>query len=203
MSLVQTFISTNFIVVGGDQRAILGDGKQQDDIKKIHKLNNTTIIGMTGKILDNFRLFENFVNYDLSKRDVVIDETYPQLADIISERFNLYKKKKLIDNVYSIVCGWDGTKFSGRTFFINSSQKNLDYQGIFNITPSVGHPSFINCGKNEHGYKFKELYDINNHETILNFKNIFKNVIKAGVKFDDGINSNYDFEQIKRKDIGE
>ena len=41
-----------------------------------------------------------------------------------------------------------------------------------------------------------------NPQNILQFKNLFKDVIARGIKFDNSINNKITFEKIRRVDVG-
>lgn len=72
MSLVQAFIYKDFIVVGGEKKATLQGGIVVDNFNKVVKLNEVIIIGMTGTVEGNARLFSQFLNGDLSKKWTIL-----------------------------------------------------------------------------------------------------------------------------------
>lgn len=57
MSLVQAYINENFILVCGEQKAQLTNGTIIENFIKVHKINNSTIIGLTGTIEGNYIVF--------------------------------------------------------------------------------------------------------------------------------------------------
>ncbi len=69
MSLVQAYINENFILVCGEQKAQLTDGTIIENFIKIHKINPSTIIGLTGTIEGNYALFSDYINEDFTLKN--------------------------------------------------------------------------------------------------------------------------------------
>ena len=202
MSLVQAIITKNFILVCGEQKAIMTDGTIRNDYIKIQKLSDTVIIGMTGNIEDNRTLFSEYVNLHLKKFDDV-QPSYQEVINKTTESFlyitNDADKCGIEFDVISIVCGWDGSQFTGKCFFHGGDQSK---KGIFDIVPTEKEPyNFVTCGEDRHHDALIKYINMQSSHTILNFKNCFKDVLKEGIKFDETINDKYSFETIRKGDI--
>lgn len=198
MSLVQAYVHNDFIVVGADEKAIFED-HISDTYRKIYKLNSTTIVGMCGSIGGNVHLFGNYINSDFSINIACENMTFTEIKNDLINTFN--EKQAILNmfSVHSIVCGWDGEKMVCYTMFTQDSDP--DVNGIHEIIPNGNDARIVNCGDlrhNENAIAFgKEINNIN----ILQLKNLFRQVIDAGVQFDNTINKNIDFETIRKYDV--
>lgn len=195
MSLVQAYISENYILVCGEQKATV-NGVIVENFKKVYKLNDTTIIGMAGTIEGNYRLFSDYVNTDFSINATFCQKKYLEIeADLIN------KYKNNVDflhnhNVISIICGWDGFKMTGKTFFTNFKQP------INDLTPDYPeHVRLVNCGLDKHKENAERISQLKNPKNLLQLKNLFMDVIDEGIKFDNTINKNINYEKIRRIDV--
>lgn len=196
MSLVQAYIYNDFIVVGGENRAVINN-TIVDDYKKVFKLNECTIIGFTGSIAGNACLFSDYINSNLSLTELCKNSTYQDivehLIDTYYENFDFINSK----GIYSIVCGWDGSKMTGKAFFAHNINKPLD--GIIDITPlNKKYLRLVNCGLDRHYNLANEFISRLETCNIPTVKNIFKNVINEGISFDYTINNILTFEEIKK-----
>lgn len=200
MSLVQAFIYKDFIIVGGEKRAVLQDGEIIDNFNKVLKLNECVIIGMTGTIEGNACLFSNFINRDFSMKKKNFDLDYNEMIEVTNRSY--YGNQEFLNehSVHSVVCGWDGEKLTGVSYFTNDN--NTDYNKPIDLTPEYdGHMRVVNCGMNEHYLEACRLFEKNKPNNILQFKNLFRDVIDNGIKFDPSINNNVSFETIIRKNV--
>lgn len=204
MSLVQAFIYKDYIVVGGDSRATFINNTISETYRKVFKLNKFVIVGLTGSIGANACLFGDYINKDFSLSQLCTNSSY---NDIINHLTDVYYKNldliNTIDNgvgLHSIICGWDGTKMTGKAFF--SKDDNPDLVGINDVTPSSNDQlRIVNCGLSAHYQNAIKFVAEENPKNILQIKNIFKNVVDTGVKFDGSINKNIIFEKIKKNDM--
>lgn len=202
MSLVQAYIYKNFILVGGDQLAILSNGQVIDNFVKVRKINNNVIIGMSGTIEGNATLFSYFVNNDLTIKEKNLALTYEDIIRITHKSYfenNDFLQKH---SVHSVVCGWDGYKFTGYSYFTKDNDKSMNRP--IDLTPdSDSQVKIINCGMHEHYMEAIRLLEENNPSNIniRQFKNLFRDVIDKGVKFDKTINHNITFEAIRKVDV--
>lgn len=196
MSLVQAYISENFILVCGEQKAILSNGIVIDDFVKIRKINNTTIIGMTGTIEGNFELFSDYINNDFSLKTLPHPSNYSDIENKIINNFNNKFDYLQKNRVISFICGWDGYRMTGKTFFTN-----LEHP-INDLAPEYpGHVRIVNCGLDEHEKNAKKIARNKNPQNLMQYKNLFKDVIDEGIKFDNTINKSINFERIRRIDV--
>lgn len=196
MSLVQAFIYKDFIIVGGEQRAIFNTHISENYVK-VFKLNSTTIVGFTGSISGNALLFGDYINEDFSLSELC-NSSYNEIENHLSEKFHQNISFLEEVGIHSIVCGWDGIKMTGKAFFTNDPITN----GIFDITPeSLDQLRIVNCGEPQHYNNVISLGQKLNNINILQLKNLFKDVISIGVNFDSTINDNVTFEQIRKVDV--
>lgn len=86
---------------------------------------------------------------------------------------------------------------TGKTFF-----SNLGRNAINDLTPKYsGHIRLVNCGLDMHNENAEKMSRLNPPKNILQLKNMFKDVIDEGIKFDNTINKNITFQKIKRSDF--
>lgn len=199
MSLVQAYIYKDFIVVGGDGRVIF-DTHISESYKKVYKLNDTTIIGMAGSIGGNACLFGDYINEDFSLSNLCHNSSY---NDIINHLTKVYTQNRVLldeKGIISIVCGWDGQKMTGKSFFTKTGNTVLD--GISDLTPkNENEVRVINCGLDIHYENALNLGKQVKNINILQMKNIFRNVINSGIEIDKTINDNITFEKIRKVDV--
>lgn len=203
MSLVQAFIYKDFILVCGEQRANLDDGIVVENFIKVRKLNSTTIIAMTGTIEGNAKLFIDYINPDFTVKENVYNQTYNDVERCVIENFYNNYDYFQIKSVHSIICGWNGQKMTGKAIF-TKDENDPDMNPINDLTPAFPeHVRFISCGLDQHRINAETLGKEKQCVNILQFKNLFKDVIELGIKFDDSINNNLTFEKIRRIDVNE
>lgn len=199
MSLVQAYIRNDFIVVCGENRAVINN-KTNENFRKVFKLNKYTIIGFTGSIAGNACLFGDYVNSNLSLTQLCMNSTYQEIVTHLIDTY--HKNFDFINNkgIHSIVCGWDGEKMTGKTFFTKDNNASLN--GIKDVTPeNQNFLRVVNCGLNKHYENAYKFYKESEPSNIVQVKNVFKNVIDVGVKFDDTINNTLTFEKIRKSDF--
>ena len=200
MSLVQAFIYKDFIVVGGEKKATLQGGIVVDNFNKVVKLNEVIIIGMTGTVEGNARLFSQFLNGDLSKKMDHPNLSYNEMIAITNKSY--YDNQKFLNDhtIHSVVCGWNGKKLKGVAYFIETGKDK--FTGPIDVTPQYDNEiSIVNCGRNEHYWDAYKLLEKNNPRNILQIKNLFRDVIDIGMKYDKSINNNISFEKIRKIDV--
>lgn len=193
MSLVQAIISNSFILMCADKRITFNSGEISDDFIKIFKLNNNILIGITGNTEDNQKLFRDYIKVNVEKMQLEIcnnNISYDEFNSIISKRFEKLNKIATF-NVYSMICGWNGVQFVGKTFYTSTGMTDV-------IPKDKNDVKIISSGDSRHFENFmriKDHYDF----SILGMKNTFKDVLSIGTKFDKSISNNYIFEQLKNK----
>lgn len=216
MSLVQAVITDNFLLFGADKKGIMDGTKEYyENCNKLIKLNKEIIFGCTGGILDNFKLFEGFCSYSeqvgLIPSDNSFDLSYNEFVKIISVRFeNMYKehidsKNTIRYDIKSLIGGFNGEEFEVTLF-------NLDDKCSFedNIVKAYKPTNFpykgVTAGETIHSDNlhigvYKTYREYGENITILQYKNIMKDVFEKGMEIDETINNNICFERIKRKDV--
>ncbi len=192
MSLVQAVICDQFALVCGEQQANLDSGGVLHNFKKVFKLNECVIIGLSGVIEDNYYLFQDYLNMDFTVKEDCAD-SLEEVFKTVSARHREMAEQGECD-VFSLVCGWNGSGFEGKSFFVDSA-------GNSSITDAKPEHSMeaklISCGDNRHYDNFltcMKRYGFN----ILGLQNTFRDVLSLGIKFDDFIDTNAWFEVIKR-----
>lgn len=214
--MVQAILTDRFVLAAAETRAVKPDGSIIDDVNKLIKVNNEVIFGCTGGIEDNYKLFYGFCNYSkqsgLIKMGQPVNISYIDFVEIIINRFN--EMKRIHDDpnnaikfeIMSVVCGYNGSEFEAILFCLTSN--NYIANGITTIHKSSNFPfKCITAGRIEHKEEFDRVanyYHENttcDFSTILQYKNILKEVFSNEAKIDSEINSNIKFETIKLKDV--
>lgn len=192
MSLVQAVICDQFALVCGEQQANLDSGGVLHNFKKVFKLNECVIIGLSGVIEDNYYLFQDYLNMDFTVKEDCADSLEVVFKTVSARHREMAEQGEC--DVFSLVCGWNGSGFEGKSFFVDSA-------GNSSITDAKPEHSMeaklISCGDNRHYDNFltcMKRYGFN----ILGLQNTFRDVLSLGVKFDDFIDTNAWFEVIKR-----
>lgn len=196
MSLVQAVVTYSFVLMCGDKKANFKNGEESENFVKVFKLNPNIIFGIAGNIHDNQKLFHDYLNVDFENCNLCVtkncNETLNDFFRIITNRFNEIIKHQ-DSNIHSLICGWDGEKFVGKSFFTST--------GITDAIPlNEGDVKFLSSGDNRHIENFlciKDKYPFN----ILGMKNTLRDVLEKGVKFDSSINNISTFESIRISDI--
>ncbi|MBE5942402.1 MAG: hypothetical protein E7264_07695 [Lachnospiraceae bacterium] len=200
MSLVQAYIYRDFIVVAGEQRAKLNNGEILENFVKVRKISDTAIIGMTGTIEGNAKLFSEFINSDFSLRGDFSCVSYNDICKSLCKSYYDNYDYLQVHNVHSVLCGWDGVKMTGKAFFTKDDNPNKN--GIHDLTPQDAETvRVVSCGLNVH---YNNAIEFGKSVSIINItqmKNIFKNVLQIGIKLDDSINNKATFERIRKVDV--
>lgn len=198
MSLVQAFIHRDFILVCGEQRAVLDNGIVLENFVKVRKISATTIIGMTGTIQGNAKLFSEYITELFELKNSKCTQTFNEIDAHLLESFEQNYDFLQLNPIHSFICGWDGTKMTGHTFFT----KDPAIQPINDLSPLFdGHVRYVSCGLDQHYINMEKIQRKTNPKNILQLKNLFKDVIDMGIKFDNSINDKITFEKIRRVDM--
>jgi len=196
MSLVQAVLCDQFALVCGEQQANLDSGGVLHNFKKVYKLNETVIIGLSGVLEDNYYLFQDYLNVDFTLKENCPD----RLEDVFEKVTARYQEMTAQGecDVFSLVCGWNGSSFEGKTFFVDST--NLGNSRITDVKlERANEAKLISCGDNRHYNNFLTCMKRHNF-SVLGLQDTFRDVLALGVKFDDYIDTNAWFELIKRPD---
>lgn len=213
MSLVQTVITENFILVGSETRGIKADGSFIETVNKVIKVNNTIIFGCTGGVIDNYTLFDDFCDYSDENGLIPLKEevkiTYEDFVEFISKRFlAMYEKKHNNKNsvpyeIMSMICGYNGKEFEVVLLNINENIDNC----IMKIHKPLNFPyKGISAGEAFHLINLSDFiqdiyFNKNGNMTLLHYKNAMKYTFEIGAEKDDGINDNLQFQVIRKKDV--
>ena len=194
MSLVQAVLCSDFALVCGEQQLNLNSGGVLHNFKKIFKENNDVIIGLCGAMDDNYYLFQDYLNVDFTLKENCQD-SLPVVFDRVSARYREMAEQGECD-VFSLVCGWNGFAFEGKTFYINSQFGELNK--ITSVKQAHERDAkLISCGDNRHYDNF--MAAVYRHGAdIYGVQKAFRDVLAQGIMFDDFIDKNAQFELIRR-----
>lgn len=194
MSLVQAVICEDFAFVAGEQQLNLSSGGVLHNFRKIFKVNENVIIGLSGTIEDNYYLFQDYLNVDFTLKEGCQD-SLAEVFDKVAGRHREMTEQGECD-VFSLVCGWNGVSFEAKTYFVNSY-----VPGDSRITDvRLERPKdakLISCGDNRHYTNFMEnvyKYGVE----VFALQRAFRATLAQGVMFDDYIDTNAQFEIIRK-----
>jgi len=194
MSLVQAVICDEFAFVAGEQQLKLNSGAVLHNFRKIFKLNENVIIGLSGSMDDNYYLFQDYLTIDFELKEDCPD-SLEDVFDKVTARYQEMTEQGECD-VFSLVCGWNGSGFEAKTFFINSQfgEENR----ITDVRPEHEKDAkLISCGDDRHYDNF--LAGVYRHGADINgLQRAFRETLAQGVMFDDFIDKNAQFEVIRR-----
>lgn len=194
MSLVQAVICDKFAFVCGEQQLNLSNGGVLHNFRKIFKVNKDVIIGLSGAVEDNYYLFQDYLNVDFTLKEDCPDSLEVVFGKV-SERHREMAEQGECD-VFSLVCGWNGSGFEAKTFYVSSA-----CPGDSKVTDvKLDHgkdAKLISCGDNRHYDNFIAgvyRYGV----TVYGIQRAFWDVLSQGVMFDEYIDKNAQFEVIRR-----
>lgn len=194
MSLVQAVICDEFAFVAGEQQLKLNSGAVLHNFRKIFKLNENVIIGLSGSMDDNYYLFQDYLTIDFELKGDCLD-SLADVFDKVTARYQEMAEQGECD-VFSLVCGWNGSGFEAKTFYINSQfgEENK----ITDVRPDHDKDAkLISCGDNRHYDNF--LAGVYKYGADINgLQRAFRETLAQGVMFDDFIDKNAQFEVIRR-----
>ena len=194
MSLVQAVICDQFTLVCGEQKLNLNNGGVLHNFRKIFKVNEAVIIGLSGAIEDNYYLFQDYLNVDFTLKEDCPD-SLAEVFNKVTARYREMTEQGECD-VFSLVCGWNGFGFEGKTFFINSQFG--EESRITDVRPEHEKDAkLISCGDNRHYDNF--LAGVYRYGAeVYGLQRAFRDTLAQGVMFDEYIDKNAQFELIRR-----
>ena len=194
MSLVQAVLCSEFALVCGEQQLNLTSGGVLHNFRKIFKVNESVIIGLSGAIEDNYYLFQDYLNVDLILKEDCPD-SLAEVFNKVTARYREMTEQGECD-VFSLVCGWNGYGFEGKTFFINSQFG--EESRITDVRPEHEKDAkLISCGDNRHFDNF--LAGVYRYGAeVYALQRAFRDTLAQGVMFDEYIDKNAQFELIRR-----
>ena len=84
--LVQAAMCDQFVIVCGEQRLNLSNGGVLHNFRKIFKINEHVIIGLSGAIEDNYYLFQEYINPDFTLKEGCLD-SLEEVFDRVTARY--------------------------------------------------------------------------------------------------------------------
>lgn len=211
MSLVQTVITKDFILMGADTREIPdGSNEALDHYNRILKINDGILVGITGDVNDNLKLFDGFCQLDptegFKNSDEAVTMSYSDFVQALKERFETIKQEHEAEdnpkkyNISSVVCGYNGEELEATCFVIDALDRlvpNALTKTCLNDKPYHG----ISCGRMEHYINLDKYAFQQKPTTILQYKNVLRSVFETGAQLDKTMNSNCCFEKIRKTDL--
>ena len=194
MSLVQAVICDEFVFVAGEQQLKLNSGAVLHNFRKIFKLNDNVIIGLSGSMDDNYYLFQDYLTIDFELRGDCPD-SLAEVYEKVGARYREMTEQGECD-VFSLVCGWNGSAFEAKTYYINSVfGENSQITDV--KLENEKDAKLISCGDNRHYDNF--LAGVYRYGCeVYGLQRAFRDVLAKGVMFDDYIDKNAQFEVIRR-----
>lgn len=194
MSLVQAVICDKFTFVAGEQQLNLNNGGVLHNFKKVFRVNENVIIGLSGAIEDNYYLFQDYLNVDFTLKEDCGD-SLEEVFDRVAGRYQEMTDQGECD-VFSLVCGWNGSAFEAKTYYINSVfGENSQITDV--KLENEKDAKLISCGDNRHYENFMTgvyRYGI----SVYGLQRAFWDVLAQGVMFDEFIDKNAYFEVIRK-----
>ena len=194
MSLVQAALCGQFAIVCGEQQLNLSTGGVLHNFRKIFKVNPNVILGLSGAIEDNYYLFQDYINVDFTMKEGCSD-SLEEVFDRVTARYHEMEAEGECD-VFSLICGWNGTGFEAKTFYLNALYPGNN--GITDVRPAHAMDGkLISCGDNRHFENFFRSVSRYGFE-VYSIQRAFRDVLAQGVLFDSFIDKNAQFEVIRR-----
>ena len=194
MSLVQAVICDQFALVCGEQQLNLNSGGVLHNFRKVFKINENVIIGLSGSMDDNYYLFQDYLTIDFELKEDFSD-CLEDVFDKVTARYQEMTEQGECD-VFSLVCGWNGFGFEGKTFYINSQFG--EESRVTEVRPEHEKDAkLISCGDNRHYDNF--LAGVYKYGAeVYGLQKAFRDTLAQGVMFDEFIDKNAQFEVIRR-----
>ena len=164
------------------------------NFKKVFRVNENVIIGLSGAIEDNYYLFQDYLNVDFTLKEDCGD-SLEEVFDRVAGRYQEMTDQGECD-VFSLVCGWNGSAFEAKTYYINSVfGENSQITDV--KLENEKDAKLISCGDNRHYENFMAgvyRYGI----SVYGLQRAFWDVLAQGVMFDEFIDKNAYFEVIRK-----
>lgn len=204
MSLVIGVACNEFVVMGGEGKADLNNGQILTDFRKVFKINDLTLIGITGT-LQGINTFCGFLFNVHDNRFIIKNiqpkPSYNEIKKLLDCSYDDIIKNNNCDNFFVAIAGWDGEQFCMDSYFYNSTNKSNNKRT--HIIPQSSNDFKCVCLENcssKHFNDFMRFATKMTETSIIQTKNAIKNTIDIGTTYDNSINKNYSFESIRKKD---
>ena len=205
MSLVISVACGEFVVMGGEGKAVWDDGLIITDFRKVFKINNNILIGIAGT-LQGISRFAGFL-FNIQDRRFVIkgfqpEPSYNEIKELLDDSYDDIMKSSSCDTFFVAIAGWDGKQFCMDSYFYNSVDKTNNQRS--HIVPQSTNDFKCVCLENCGPHHFNDFVSFATKMTeanIIQTKNAIKNTIDIGIAYDDSINKNYIFETIRKKEV--
>lgn len=210
MSLIQAIITDKYAMLCSDTKAYTLSGTHVDNCRKIIPIGDGIMFGCTGKVSDNYELFEDYCECDgvrFSSRNFETSLSYNKVIKRLTSKYDKLERKFNAGKKYeicSIVCGYNDEKERFETIIFALHHDRRIKNGIFFYHQSIRSPYKITtCGNIYHHATLDNLaedtyYDCGDEVTIRQWKNMFQDVLDDGITFDHTINDRADFVTIRK-----
>ncbi len=205
MSLVIGVACENFVVMGGEGKAVLGNGQTITDFRKVFKINQNILIGIAGT-LQGIKTFAGFLFNVQDSRFTIKrfnpEPSYNEIKELLDDSYDDIIKNGNCDTFFVAIAGWNGQQFCMDSYFYNSTGKanNKRAHIVPQSTNDFKCVCLENCSPN-HFNDFMSYATKMTEASIIQTKNAIKNTIDMGITYDDSINKNYMFETIRTKEV--
>lgn len=207
MSLVIGVACEEFVVMGGEGKAVLDNGQTITDFRKVFRISNNILIGIAGT-LQGLNKFAGFLFNIQDSRFVIKrfqpEPSYNEIKELLDESYDDIIKNGNCDTFFVALAGWDGKHFCMDSYFYNSMNKTNNKRS--HIVPQSSNDfkcvCLENCGPS-HFNDFMSFATKMTEASIIQTKNAIKNTIDIGIAYDNSINKNYIFETIRKKEVVE
>ena len=212
MSLVQLIITDKFILIGGDKRVVDKDYNiLTENANKVVRLNKFTIVGFTGRLRDCYDFFKDYCDFspEIGLSCKPNNCSYNEIITDLCKKYQLmcqiHNNKTMTEkfDIGIVVAGYDGSRFLNYSF--NLHPYRTEWDGVIREKKATNKSCLsIVLGGDKTDIHYENLQSqINqlNPTTILQYKNIMKDVFDKGAVIDKTINNNYSFEKIRVSDV--
>lgn len=205
MSLVIGVACGEFVVMGGEGKAVLSNGQIITDFRKVFKINNHILIGIAGT-LQGINTFAGFLFNIHDSRFVIkkfpSEPPYNEIKKLLDDSYDNIIKTGNCDTFFVAIAGWDGNQFCMDSYFYNNTDQTNNKRT--HIIPQSSNDfkcvCLENCSPN-HFNDFMSFAAKITEVSIIQTKNAIKNTIDTGIAYDSSINKNYIFETIRKKEV--
>ncbi len=205
MSLVIGVACGEFVVMGGEGKAVLNNGQIITDFRKVFKINHNILIGIAGTLqgVNNFAGFLfNIQDSRFTTKRFQPEPSYNEIKELLDDSYDDIIGNGNSETFFVAIAGWDGQQFCMDSYFYNSTDKTNNKRShiVPQSTNDFKYVCLENCGA-KHSNDFMSFATKMTEASIIQTKNAIKNTIDIGLVYDNSINKNYIFETIRKKEV--
>lgn len=212
MSYALGLANHDFVLFCADQRWTALTGRQEDDFKKVFKLNDKVILACTGDVRSVFKLFTPFLignGYKKNRLEINpiyqrSDIAYDCACEVVNENYRrLIEENKTLSDPWTFVCsmgGWNGKCICMDVFYSNHEETGQPLRTAFTML-NPHDVKLASMGDGLHYQKYCELIKTDRLYNIEYYVDVFRRTLISGVQCDNSINTSYSYECVKRSDF--